>query len=568
MLPQCLQRDARPAPWWREWPLWVVVLVVIGIYFSRLTTLPLRGEETRRAMVAREILWTGDWIVPRQQGEPFLSRPPLGSYPIALLALVLGDATPLATRLPTAIATLLTALLVYGYARQFLSATGAMGAGLGYASMGQVMQLGQIAETEAVFTLLVSGSLLLWHWGYSAGWSKMWTWSVAYLLVGLGALAKGPQAPVYFGGTVGVFLLYQRQWRELFSPAHFVGIAVGAAVLGGWQLAFIQQVGWESVDEVWVSDVGLRFVDQTWLTTIVHLLTFPGEVWIYLLPSSFLLLAYLHPALWREVKSKHAWLLFVVIAIAVTFPTCWIVPGAKPRYYMPMYPCLAVMLGLVVERLCAADCAAWLVALWRTGQHAIIVAMIGAMVALVGWFAIPGTPHRDWCPRAGFVLLFCTSVSALVYALQRVKASTSRAAISQAIIATAVLSGLAYTGAVTEVSYYRSEDARPVVAEIKEIIPDDKPLVSIGQLETMFTYHYGKPVPLIDREEVPHRIPQDLEYFCVNATQGRKIKLPFAWQQEAVVSCDRWKRDQPERMVVIGRRLPELTVVDHGRWRR
>ena len=49
----------------------LLIVAVLAIYFSRLTALPIRGEELRRAMVVREILWTGDWIVPRQQGEPF-----------------------------------------------------------------------------------------------------------------------------------------------------------------------------------------------------------------------------------------------------------------------------------------------------------------------------------------------------------------------------------------------------------------------------------------------------------------------------------------------------------------
>ena len=153
--------------WWREREFYAVGVIVLLIFFSRLTLLPIRGEETRRAMVAREMLWTGDWIVPRQQGEPFLSRPPLGSYPIALLALVLGDCTLLATRLPSASATLCTALLIYSYSRQLMGRTAALAAALSFATSLLVLQLGALAESEATFTALVAGSLLFWHWGYA-----------------------------------------------------------------------------------------------------------------------------------------------------------------------------------------------------------------------------------------------------------------------------------------------------------------------------------------------------------------------------------------------------------------
>src|SRR5687768_2065327 len=60
-------------------------------YFIQSDALPTRGEETRWATVASEMAATGDWIVPRQQGEPFFSRPPLGSWLIAVSAMIRGE---------------------------------------------------------------------------------------------------------------------------------------------------------------------------------------------------------------------------------------------------------------------------------------------------------------------------------------------------------------------------------------------------------------------------------------------------------------------------------------------
>ena len=110
-----------PVRFWREWQFWVLAGLTAVIYFSRIADLPIRGEETRRAMVAAEILRSGDWIVPREQGAPFLSRPPVASWPIVWATWATGDLSLIAVRLPTILATLLTTLLVYGYSRQFLS---------------------------------------------------------------------------------------------------------------------------------------------------------------------------------------------------------------------------------------------------------------------------------------------------------------------------------------------------------------------------------------------------------------------------------------------------------------
>src|SRR4051794_18231038 len=57
--------------WWCEPELIVLIALVAAAYVVRIDDLSMRGEEPRRAQVAFEILQRGDWIVPREQGEPF-----------------------------------------------------------------------------------------------------------------------------------------------------------------------------------------------------------------------------------------------------------------------------------------------------------------------------------------------------------------------------------------------------------------------------------------------------------------------------------------------------------------
>ena len=70
-------------PWWCEAEVVWLFLLVVAAYFTRAHVLPLRGEEPTRAQVAREMVERADWIVPREQGEPFLVRPPLQNWVIA-----------------------------------------------------------------------------------------------------------------------------------------------------------------------------------------------------------------------------------------------------------------------------------------------------------------------------------------------------------------------------------------------------------------------------------------------------------------------------------------------------
>jgi 4-amino-4-deoxy-L-arabinose transferase-like glycosyltransferase len=544
------------ARWWREWEVGLLLLLVAAIYFSRLTTLPLRGEETRRAMVAREILWTGDWIVPLQQGEPFLSRPPLGSYPIAWLGMLLGEVTPLATRLPTAIATLLTTLLIYGYSRQVLSRVGALGAAISYATMGQVLQLGQLAETEATFTLLVAGSLLLWHAGYLRGCSPYVYWSIAYLCVALGALAKGPQAPVYFAATIGVYLIFRRQWKQLLQPAHFVGIGVFAVVLGAWQIPFAMRLGWDGVRDVWASDVGLRFVDQTWLTLLEHLVVFPVEIWVCLLPASLLLLAYFRPSFWRGIAPHYHWVSFLVIAIAVTFPTCWFVPGAKARYYMPLYPCFAPLAGLVIDELLQAAPSIWLVALWKHYQRLLLAVAGGVCVATIVLATVPQfewTDMRQSPVLVAFLSVACLGVVAWLWSAMR---QLNERGVRKTLVAASLLLAVTYTGLVINLTNAQSLNIQAEVQAIKNDLLADSKLVSFGIADHVFMYHYGDPIELLPVPKQASDVPADVEHFCLLSHHGEVPKLPFAWEQKAVVSCDRFASDTPTRIMIVGRRLP------------
>ena len=178
-----------------------------------------------------EMFWSGDWIVPRQQGLPFLSRPPVQNWAIALVSLVRGKIDAVAVRLPSVVAVLLTVTLIYAYGRTFLSRLGALCAMVAFPTMGLVLQFGWLGETEAIYTLVVAGSLIVWRWADAAGKSlkprpdahAAWGWCGGYGLAALGMLTKGPQAPVYFIGGVAIFLLAMRRGRELLRWQHAAG---------------------------------------------------------------------------------------------------------------------------------------------------------------------------------------------------------------------------------------------------------------------------------------------------------------------------------------------------------
>src|SRR5262249_6240814 len=144
--------------------------------------------------------------------------------------------------------------LSYAYSRNFVDRLGALGAAVVFATFADWFQMGVQAETEALFALLVSASLLVWHHGLTRGWSDAVSFSAGYALMALATLTKAVQAPVDFVGSIFGYLILTRQWRRLFRVGHLVGIVVGAAVLLAWIIPYAQVMGWDEALFVWTGD--------------------------------------------------------------------------------------------------------------------------------------------------------------------------------------------------------------------------------------------------------------------------------------------------------------------------
>jgi 4-amino-4-deoxy-L-arabinose transferase-like glycosyltransferase len=537
--------------WWREPQLLVLLLVVFGIYFTRITTLTIRGEESRRARVAVEILESGDWIVPTQQGQIYLSRPPLGSYPIALLGMLRGKVDLLAVRLPTVTAVLLTCVLIYGYARTFLSANGSLAAALAFGTMGQVMEIGRLAETEATFTLLVAGSLLLWHWGYSRAWPAWLTWSIGYTFCALAGLAKGPQGPVYFVAVAGVYLCVRRDWKMLFNWQHAVGLAAFAVVLGSWQLPYFLRTDLTSSIGIWTNNAAQRFEENgTAQTLLKHLAAYPFEVLACMLPWSLLLLRYGDRRLLASLGTARLNVGFLVTAILVTFPSVWLASTAKGRYYMPLYPCFAMLIGIVIDRCLVADFGSHLRNVCRNYARLITGGLVAAaiVVATASW--LPIAKLEPIAQPAGFAALYLLVVFGgvwIVLKLQRLPVVP--------LVTLAVLLGTTSTGVVLNSYVKKANDTQLAVTQVKQKLPPGQKLVSFGRVDHLFAYHFEEPIPFCSLPKTATEVDESVEYFAIDGGPKPIAELPFAWEEVATVVLDRNQMEKPARTVIIGRRL-------------
>lgn len=553
-----------PRSVWLEKEALLLLLLVLGIYFTRIGEPPLRGEETRWALCSREVLLTGDWVVPHQQGRPHNDRPPLVNWCIALSSWALGNDGALAVRLPSVIATLLVTLLIYGYSRLFLSRTAALASGAAYATMSQVLMMGRLAECESLMTLFVAASLLVWHWGYTRGWPAWLYWTSGYFLAGLAALTKGPQGPIYFVASVGVYLvLVRREGRQLLRPAHLVGVVVILMVVGIWQVPFYRATSWEAVRLIWLHQAAARFDGVHFGPLVKHLLVFPGEVLASMLPWSILLAAFAHRGFRQKLGTAKLHVAFLVTCIAVTFPSVWLAAEARARYFMPLYPCFAPLIGLVLERCWQSELSTFWQGTWKRFAWSVAVLMPVAGGIVLAVSTIPRFESLMFVQTPWFAASYAIAAVALgaavIWSRPGLSASAAGPRPGVAVLAIAAFVGLSVSGLVVNTLQRQAEDVAAAVANLKRQLPPDPQLVSFGRTHHLFAYHYRDQIPVAAWP--PSADTPTATWFCFEQPGTVERTLPFAWEKVAVISCERSRRADPYEKVIVGRRLPNQPVL-------
>lgn len=536
-------------------PLLILVVVILG-YGIAPTRLPLIGDETCRAQHGIEMAQSGDWVFARQQGVLIQDRPPGQYWTLGLIHRWVHPLDALTLRLSMVAITLATALMIWWYARRFLSVAGAFLAGVAYPTMGHVFDLGRRAETDGQYVLFIGAALLVWHYGYTH-WRPQSTWLAACLIASAATLIKGSQGPVTFFGAVYLFLLIRRDWRFALHWSHFLGLAVFLAPIVAWQVPMHRELGWWGTQNTWFTPTTSRLsLDGEWLA---HLIKFPFKVLAASLPWSALLFGLFHPRFWRLEEKNRSSVLFMLVAMAAVFVPVWLVTGGKTRYSMSMYPMMAVVCGTVAQQCLSSDAVDGLRRLWR-GFFSVWVLLLAGAIAVLLVLTIapalgdPGSTRVLVQPWPLMLVLIAWSAVSIWLVFRYAKSSDSQSALI-CTFALASVVAVCFNGPVHNAAAMTTAEVRPDVIAVRESLPPGTRLVSFGPLHQHFVYWYEDAIPVLDPPTTAEQVPDDVDWFAINEVGGEMDPLPFRWETVARISMD--PKRTPEIVVVVGRRLPD-----------
>src|SRR5580704_17964508 len=229
-----------------------VALLWAGIYLPGLGTLQLQHEEPRRALPGLHMLASGDWLVPRVGSDPYLRKPPLLNWAIALSCKFSGGVSEWAVRLPSVLATFALAVTIVGVAGgRWLGQEGGLLAAIFFLVNFTMIETGRLAELEALYIALTGVALVLWMtaWRQEAGVWQLWLLPAPFLALGM--LTKGPTHLIFYYGIVLPVLLQGKNARLLLHPAHLFSLVLIVGAPLAWAIPCSRAVSAYSPGGVW-----------------------------------------------------------------------------------------------------------------------------------------------------------------------------------------------------------------------------------------------------------------------------------------------------------------------------
>ncbi|MFA4918675.1 MAG: glycosyltransferase family 39 protein [Thermodesulfovibrionales bacterium] len=331
-----------------------VLLVLIGvfIYLPFLGVPAWDGNEPIRVIVAKEMMKTGDWLMPVLHGQPYFAKPPLMNWLIAASGSLFGIVNEWTSRFPSVLMMILTVLSVYFMTAKWLGRNGRFFAALMTLCMVGLLKKGREAEIESLHFFLIAVILLVWINGYVRQWKPLVLWGTTLTLVGIGFLSKGPQVVFFFYMTVVPYLFVRKRMSLFFSRGHVSGLLLLLLVLSLYMLSVLQ---WTTVDtyvQKWISEGIQRTESRHTFTFLQHFLTYPFEVTASFMPCVlFLIPVLIYKELRQQIKTlfNNEILMFSFIVVAANFPLYWLLPNMRTRYFLPVGPFAAVAVAVFFE---------------------------------------------------------------------------------------------------------------------------------------------------------------------------------------------------------------------------
>ena len=468
----------RSHAWW----VWLVAAVVVTVWFGTLDARHLlRSDEGRYAEIAREMFVSGDWVTIRYNGLKYFEKPPFHLWMTVLAYHAFGVGDWQARLWVAASGAIGTLAMVLAARRWFGARVGWLTALVLIAApswnLGAHFNSLDMSVSGALACVLAA-FLLAQHPDASAADRRRWMWA-AWAAMAVATLTKGLIGFVLPGLVLVLYTLLARDWA-VWRRLHLVSGSLLMLALATPWFVLISLRNPEFPQFFFIHEHWDRYT-----STIHHRM----EPWWYFVPQlvgGFLPWTGLTPRMLGLLRGDAGrsgfrplwWLAIWAGAIFVFFSLS---DSKLPGYILPVYPALAVLAALALERL---DRSAWNRQLLGALLVAAAALAASPLVARLGGGGTPNVLYRHYMP---WIAAACALAVIGILAARRLARRDDRlpsiAAYSLAIF------GAVTVGLAGHETLGRSISGVDLVAPIKAWLKPNMPIYSVRLLDHTLPFY-------------------------------------------------------------------------------
>jgi 4-amino-4-deoxy-L-arabinose transferase-like glycosyltransferase len=329
----------------------IFFLILAGVlflpaYLINLNMVQLIRDEAIRAIVAFEMIKTGDFITPTIGGEPYLMKPPLFNWILALFFQFTGSWSETVIRLPVIISIILFAATIFIFTRKEFGNKIALVNALAFITYGRIIFYESLhGLIDVTFSWLTYVFFMLsWHFFRKKKYLALFL--TAYAITAVSYLLKGLPSLFFVAATLLVLFIQGKQFRMLFNWRHFLGIGLLLLIVGGYYLMYFARNAIEpgQVFEVLTGEVTRRTVVRFGIwKALLHLLTYPFENIYHFLPWSVMIINLFRKGSLKFIR-KNSFLWYLSLLSIFNIIPYWTSPEAYPRYILMLVPLMMTIL--------------------------------------------------------------------------------------------------------------------------------------------------------------------------------------------------------------------------------
>lgn len=491
----------------RHFDVWLVFVAGALICTSFIWLYPIYIlDEARNSEAAREMLVSGNFVVPFFNGQLRTDKPPL-HYFFMILGYKLFGVNAFGARFFSGIFGALTFVIAYINTKRWMGFQVAKLTVVILMSSLFFVQEFHLAVPDPYLIFFVGLSLFAFFNSYKSA-SRYWLF-VFYLAIALGILTKGPIALVLPGMIVPVFLWFKQDFslRSILKLRPFLGLLLILLIAGPWYYLVHVQTNGEWTNGFFFEHNLSRFGSGMEGHGGLFIVT-PLFVVLGLLPFSvFIFQGFVHA--WR-VRKENDFMLFSFLVATVTIVFFSIASTKLPNYPMPSYPFVAVLIAVYLDMFSRQNKKNKSVT-WSM----IILLIIGIVLPVGGWIGLTVEKQLVSVRNVSMVLLVASSVGMVGFYFYKQR-KFNKAFIS--IAGGWVLMGIAVFGYV----YPKLTEYSPVAMAMQQL-PTKAKIVAYKRFDSAFPINLKRTLPVVQSlEELNNFLKGNSEVYIITNTRDEQ----------------------------------------------